>query len=266
MSQYPIVKFRPKIQFNLLNEYLDKKAVGKFLFVGTFFALLFCCIYLPFKGIRYNSNTNSVDGRGVISVLESKKEPMDATSKIKETVATAPKTKETKPIDPTPVDDVKASSFIPIIPINRSFWPKMHLPDLISPISNSFNQIIQGMSKVETKPVKTTKILDVTTSNNTGLGPSNLSIDPFATNAPKIQAVSGRVIWQDGANYTVKSDKFLIRSSLSIQVGDKEQVLTVDNSGLLPADTLLSVNKDTFIKLGGNPSNQSYIDAVVKTR
>lgn len=255
MSQYPIVKFRPKIQFKLLDEYLDKKAVGKFLFVGTIAALLFCCIYLPFKGIRYNSNTNSLDSRDGISILESKKEAAEIFPKLKEV-----KLPDTRRV-------AGANSNTSIIPtINRSFWPKMQLPDLITPIGNSYNQITQGMSRVETKQAKTSTILDVATDNNTGLGPSNLSIDPLVTNSAKIQAVTGKVIWQDGANYSVKSDKFLIRSSLSIQVGDKEQSLVVDNSGLLPADTLLSVNKDTFVKLGGDPSNQSYIDAVVKTR
>ena len=252
MSQYPIVKYRPKHQANLIRLNFHRKTTGKFLFVGSILILLFCCIYLPFKGIRYNSNTNALAARGLedISIIETKKTQPQKT--VSESVVTKPEPKESQ-VSLTPS-------------INLNFLPKIRFPDLISPIGNSINQITQGFSQVENAPTKTNKALDLTNPSNTGYAPNNLSIDPFASNNTKIEALSGKVIWQDGVNYTVKSDKFIIKSSLVIQAGGKDQVLTVDNSGLLPANALLAVNRDTFIKLGGNPDTQESIDAIVKTR
>ena len=252
MSQYPIVKYRPKHQSNLFRPNFDRKTTGKFLFVGSILILLFCCIYLPFKGIRYNSNTNSLASRGLedISIIETKKAQTSIAPV--EPVIAKPEQKE-----------AKAS---PLPPVNLSFLPKIRFPDLITPIGNSINQITEGFSQVEKAPAKTAKALDLTNPSNSGIAPNNLSIDPFASNNSKIEALSGKVIWQDGINYSVKSDKFILKSSLAIQASGKDIVLTVDNSGLLPANALLSVNRDTFIKLGGNPDTQTSIDAIVKTR
>ena len=205
MSQYPIVKYRPKHQSNLFRTNFDRKTTGKFLFVGSILILLFCCIYLPFKGIRYNSNTNSLASRGLedISIIETKK--AETARVVSEPTIIKPEQKETK------------ASLTPAV--NLNFLPKIRFPDLITPIGNFINQVTQGFSQVENAPAKTSKALDLTNPSNSGIAPNNLSIDPFASNNSKIEALSGKVIWMDGINYSVKSDKFIIKSSILIQSG-----------------------------------------------
>ena len=100
--------------------------------------------------------------------------------------------------------------------------------------------------------------------------PKQSSIGQIASGASEIVAnddtktalkvVKGRVIWEDNAKFKVISDKFPKGSGIQVKYNDKTYPLVIEDSRILSSDTILVVNKDTFIKLGGNPETSSSIE------
>jgi len=86
-----------------------------------------------------------------------------------------------------------------------------------------------------------------------------VSID--TTSQPK--TLKGNVVWEDKIKSKVISDKFPKGSGIIVNNSGKNTALVVEDSRILSADTILVVDKDTFIKIGGNPETSLTIEIEV---
>ncbi len=84
-----------------------------------------------------------------------------------------------------------------------------------------------------------------------------------ADTAEASKVFKGRVIWEDNAKWKVVSDKFPKGSGIEVKFNGKAFPLVVEETRILSSDTTLVVNKETFIKLGGDPETSSYIEVEV---
>ena len=134
---------------------------------------------------------------------------------------------------------------------------------LIGPIVYSSSQENTGsvLGVIETGNVQNTN----QAVNSQSLG--NIAggvIDDVKARPSEDQILEGEVIWMDNLKSEVVSDKFSLASSVVVQYDSQITNLVVgDNSRVLPADAVLAVNKDTFIKIGGDPDNQKSLEVVV---
>lgn len=82
-------------------------------------------------------------------------------------------------------------------------------------------------------------------------------------NTPTSKVFKGRVIWEDNAKFSVISDKFPKGSGVQVKFNNKTYPIVIEDIRILSSDTVLVVNKDTFLKLGGNPEVDSSIEVEV---
>jgi hypothetical protein len=220
-----------------------------FLFVVL--ALLALVLTAPFSEIKFKytnkkaSSVSSVSINSSISGAPSNMQVVEATKKV----------------------DQKA------LPINTNslsnIFPKVQFPDLVTPIKSSFGNFFDELGKQGNGPETKSNLLkaDGTASDLPNLNPTNLSLNPYPDNINAVnEKTVGKVSWQDNPPFVVKSDKFLPGTVLNVEVNGKVTELKVDASGLLPAETVLIVNKDFFKLLGGNPDTSREIDTIVKIK
>lgn len=81
------------------------------------------------------------------------------------------------------------------------------------------------------------------------------------TSLPK--TLKGNVVWEDKIKSKVISDKFPKGSGITVNNNGKSIPLVVEDSRILSTDTILVVDKDTFIKIGGNPETSLAIEIEV---
>lgn len=78
------------------------------------------------------------------------------------------------------------------------------------------------------------------------------------------KSVTGKVIWIEDLEATAITDKFSLASSVLVESDTKSLNLVIGGTNrTLAPDTVLLVNRETFISLGGNPETQESIEAVV---
>lgn len=81
-----------------------------------------------------------------------------------------------------------------------------------------------------------------------------------AIDKDETKAISGKVIWDENARSAVSTDKFPLGSSIKVNYNQKDIYLVVGDTRVLSSDTVLVVNRETFVKLGGNPEKENKIN------
>lgn len=76
--------------------------------------------------------------------------------------------------------------------------------------------------------------------------------------------VKGKVIWDKNAKTAVATDKFNLGTSITVSYKEKNLSLVVGDNRVLSADTVLVVDKETFIKLGGNPEIENSLEVMAR--
>ncbi len=76
----------------------------------------------------------------------------------------------------------------------------------------------------------------------------------------EVKAISGKVIWDENARSAISTDKFPLGSSIKVNYNKKDIYLVVGDTRVLSSDTVLVVNRETFVKLGGNPEKENKIN------
>lgn len=106
---------------------------------------------------------------------------------------------------------------------------------------------------------------------NTGEKPKVAKIGQIGSGAQEIKTVdkdesksiTGKVIWDKNVRTGIATDKFPLGSSVKVNYNKKDSFLVVGDTRVLASDTVLVVNRDTFIKLGGNPDEENKITVTV---
>jgi hypothetical protein len=83
------------------------------------------------------------------------------------------------------------------------------------------------------------------------------TVDPAPTTN---SIISGKAIWDENAKSPVSSDKFSLGASIKVSSGNKSTSLVVGDIRVLSPDTLMVVDKSTYIKLGGDPTSDRPLD------
>ncbi|MEM1312607.1 MAG: hypothetical protein AAGF07_04045 [Patescibacteria group bacterium] len=86
----------------------------------------------------------------------------------------------------------------------------------------------------------------------------------FKSNQSQQESMKGKVIWDENAKSPVVTDKFSLGQSLKVNTGSSSYSLIVSDVRVLSENTLLVLDKNTFIELGGNPSMQDSMTVSVK--
>lgn len=76
--------------------------------------------------------------------------------------------------------------------------------------------------------------------------------------------VRGKVVWDKNAKTAVATDKFSLGTSVVVSHKEKNLSLVVGDNRVLSADTVLVVDKETFIKLGGNPEIENSLEVTAR--
>lgn len=82
-------------------------------------------------------------------------------------------------------------------------------------------------------------------------------------NSSKPKTLQGKAIWDENSKSQVSTDKFNLGSGIKVSTKSNSLDLVVGDVRVLSLDTLLVLNKDTYIKLGGNPTTDKSIDVTV---
>jgi hypothetical protein len=122
-------------------------------------------------------------------------------------------------------------------------FPTINIPNPLSGVSS------------ETQPIpKPPKIGEIASGTREIITTDTASI-------PK--TLKGNVVWEDKVKSKVISDKYPKGSGIIVNYNGKSIPLVVDDSRILSTDTILVVDKDTFIKIGGNPETTLTIEIEV---
>lgn len=73
----------------------------------------------------------------------------------------------------------------------------------------------------------------------------------------------GKVKWEDSTDVHVISDIYPVGSGVQVTAGNKTTNLVINKSRVLVPGTLLVVDQETFIELGGNPELQTSLDVEI---
>jgi hypothetical protein len=123
---------------------------------------------------------------------------------------------------------------------NGTSFPNINIPN---PLSGGASE-----AKPQAKPSKLGEI---------GSGAREI-VTADTTSSPK--TLKGNVVWEDKIKSKVISDKFPKGAGIIVNYDGKSIPLVVDDSRILSSDTVLVVDKDTFIKIGGNPETSLTIE------
>lgn len=77
------------------------------------------------------------------------------------------------------------------------------------------------------------------------------------------KSITGKVIWDENARTGIATDKFPLGSSIKVNYNKKDVFLVVGDTRVLASDTVLVVNREAFVKLGGNPDKENKITVTV---
>jgi hypothetical protein len=77
------------------------------------------------------------------------------------------------------------------------------------------------------------------------------------------KSITGKVIWDENVRTGIATDKFPLGSSVKVNYNKKDSFLVVGDTRVLASDTVLVVNRDTFIKLGGNPDKENKVTVTI---
>lgn len=154
---------------------------------------------------------------------------------------------------------------------------------LVSPVRQNANVlgVSENINEIESNFVvpKNNEIESKATSNSDNFdlgnffGPDNTKaktskIGQIGSGAQEVRAIdkdetkaiSGKVIWDENARSAISTDKFPLGSSIKVNYNQKDVYLVVGDTRVLSSDTVLVVNRETFVKLGGNPEKENKIN------
>ena len=154
---------------------------------------------------------------------------------------------------------------------------------LVSPVRQNANVlgVSENINEIESNFVvpKNNEIESKATSNSDNFdlgnffGPDNTKaktskIGQIGSGAQEVRAIdkdetkaiSGKVIWDENARSAISTDKFPLGSSIKVNYNQKDVYLVVGDTRVLSSDTILVVNRETFVKLGGNPEKENKIN------
>lgn len=77
------------------------------------------------------------------------------------------------------------------------------------------------------------------------------------------KSITGKVIWDENVRTGIATDKFPLGSSVKVNYNKKDSFLVVGDTRVLASDTVLVVNRDVFVKLGGNPNKENKVTVTV---
>lgn len=77
------------------------------------------------------------------------------------------------------------------------------------------------------------------------------------------KSITGKVIWDENVRTGIATDKFPLGSSVKVNYNKKDSFLVVGDTRVLASDTVLVVNRDVFVKLGGNPDKENKVTVTV---
>jgi hypothetical protein len=77
------------------------------------------------------------------------------------------------------------------------------------------------------------------------------------------QVLKGKAIWDANARSSVVTDKFSLGTGIKVKRGGKTLDLVVGGTRVLAVDTILVLDKKSFIELGGDPEKDNQIEVEV---
>ena len=83
------------------------------------------------------------------------------------------------------------------------------------------------------------------------------------TQAQSPVTFKGKAIWDANAKSSVATDKFSLGSGIKVVRGGKTLDLVVGSGRVLATDTILVLDKKSFVGLGGNPETDNQIEVEV---
>jgi hypothetical protein len=91
---------------------------------------------------------------------------------------------------------------------------------------------------------------------------SNTSSSSNTNSSSSQNKLSGKIVLREGLQVKAASDKIDLARGITVTQEGQNVNLVVEKADVeLPEDTVLAVNKETFKKLGGNPQEETSIQA-----
>jgi hypothetical protein len=163
------------------------------------------------------------------------------------------------PTPPVPTQQATTSSPLPAASPTQNETVEKPKEKTGFKLRNPFGGIFDDSNEVvEEAQSKQVRIKNISSGiRDTNNDDSNQSA--IQTPSPK----SGKVKWEAGTKASVTSDKFPVGSGIKVFYGDNAVDLVVNKSRVLVPGTVLVVDQDTFVQLGGNPETQSTINVEI---
>ncbi len=86
----------------------------------------------------------------------------------------------------------------------------------------------------------------------------------FPTESKEDTRATGQIHWEENDVKSITTNKFELGKSIEINTANRNSIqAVVSQSRALPLNTILIVDQETFIELGGNPRTQQYINGEI---
>jgi len=141
---------------------------------------------------------------------------------------------------------------------NNSFLPNIGLPKINLNLGNIFSR--DNTSDNQPKP-RSFPIKDITSGVR-----EKVDNEPTILSGDNPEA-RGYIQWEPSATTSIISNKYQLGASIKVNTSSQTGVdLVISKVQALPVDTILVVDQNTFIKLGGKPQTQKEIlETISKT-
>jgi hypothetical protein len=169
---------------------------------------------------------------------------------------------EVQGVETTPVETIKLKEDIPkeITPAKPADIIKVDTPKSLLKIPNPFKNTFSKDNSENNNTIKTSsnaRIKDISSGIRDVNGISTIK----EVELPKSK--NGKIKWEKAENQTIISSVYPVGSGVRVKIGDSYTDLVVTGSRVLVPGTLLVVDQNTYLQLGGNPESQTTIDAEV---
>lgn len=132
-------------------------------------------------------------------------------------------------------------------------------------ITNPFAGWFQEGGRAAQAPVSSQSSSQGVQIRNIGSGIRDVEeINSDRNTPPPGASQVGRVVWEQSPTVRVMSDVFPVGSGVEVIAGDRSLDLVINKSRVLVPGTLLVVDQETFIQLGGDPELQSALEVEVR--
>jgi hypothetical protein len=134
--------------------------------------------------------------------------------------------------------------------------------------SNNYTSSATPVATTEVKPKETKKAQSILENNRIAkntpkLGSIASGVREGVVKEVPVQSFTGKVRWDAQTKIPVSTDKFELGEGISVFYNDKQIELVVQDKRLLASDTLLLVDKATYVNMGGNIEKE-YIEVTIK--